>query len=127
MRVQIRKRYRRVLRQLPLDSEGGLDDVRSAEVRGDFLDALSRGKLAELRNRWNVGIKIRIRDHVLLLSDAVVALRCQHVLFAEAIVENAESAAQNQFWPGIVLALSRRPGESDARRPISPIMNVGLG
>ena len=93
MGIRIGERDRRVERQLPLDGQGGLQNVWGAQRAVDLLNGLRGMEIRQRRNRRNQREKIRIRYHVLLLNHAVIALRRERIRQTEAIVEHAEAGA----------------------------------
>src|ERR1051326_2558424 len=126
MGIRVGDCHGRVVGQLPFHTECGLYDVRRAQRRANLLDRLLRLKCGYYRNRWNGGEEIRIRNHVLLLHYPVIARGGERVGEGEAIVKNAGTGAQNFLRFRRFGGRSRRPGQRQARREVSPIMNVAL-
>ena len=69
--------------------------------------------------------EIRIRNKVLLLDNAVVALGREYAGEREPVVKHAEARSDHTFrLPAAARAW--RPGETYARREISPVVDIGL-
>ncbi len=98
----------------------------------NFVGGLRHGRgqrhLFELSDGRNVGEKVGVGDGVLLNQAGAVskALRSLHILVAEAVVKDAKSPAKHGFGTRVVFALSRRPGKSEARRPVVLVVNIRL-
>src|SRR5579862_5101531 len=122
--VRVGDRQRSILWQLTLQCYRRLEYVGSTQTGTDLLDDLRRRGSAQRGDRGNVRVKIRIGDHILLLHDAVIALRGEGICQNEAIVEGPESSAQNRLW---FSATPESPSDSRAGGDIPPVVDVGLG
>ena len=61
------------------------------------------------------------------MNDSVVPLRRERIRQREAIVEHAESGAQNGLGPRVLFGVPRRPCQGETRSDIAPVVNVALG
>ena len=120
-----RQSYRRVGRQLALQAEGGLEDVRRPEIAVLHADRLRNLLGVQLADRRDGGEEVGVDDDILRLGGSVVPDRLQRVVVVEAAVEHAKPAADHGFL--LALLGSRCPGEADAGPEIPPIVDVGLG
>ena len=122
-RVGVGHGDRGIARQLPLHADGGLDQVIGAQVGIQAIDAVLRG--AQVGQRGRVGKGVRVGHRIGKLVDAVEQEGLFDQALIDAVVEHAEAAADHGLLPA-VLGASRRPGETDARREIAMIGDVGL-
>src|SRR6266545_4457876 len=91
-----------------------------------MLNCLRRLEAGQRGERGNRREEVRIRNHELLLNDAVVTQRGQGVREREAVVKDSEPGADHGIWTRVLGAGSGRPRDSDARRDITPVVDVGL-
>ena len=120
------------LKQLALDADDGLHEIGRAQGFIELVLRVEAGIDGELlRGRRGTGDEVgqqqrRIGDDVRNLGLAVEAVGVEHVAGFEAVVEEAEAAADDGFSVAAGAARVRRPGEADTRRPIAIVGNVGL-
>ncbi len=110
MRVRECYRHGGVSGQLPLEGHGGLQEVGRPQRRADFFDDLLPREAAQQGQGRNLRIEVRIRDHVLLLHDAVLAVGGKRIREREAIVDDTKPGANNILWSRFSGQPSRRPG-----------------
>jgi hypothetical protein len=95
-------------------------------IVADLLNGLRRLEARQRRECRNRREEVRIRDHELPLNDAVVTQRGQGVREREAVVKYSEAGADHGLRERILAACPWRPRDSDARRDITPVVDVGL-
>src|SRR5215510_2411208 len=91
-----------------------------------MLNGLRRLEAGQRRERGNRREEVRIRNHELPLNYAVVTQRGQGVREREAVVKDSEPGADHGLRARVLASSLRRPCDSDARRDITPIVDVGL-
>ena len=99
VRVCVGDRDCGVQRHLALERNSGLHEVGSAQCGTDLLDGAGGHWSGQSRDGGHGGKKVRVRDYVLLLDHAVVALGGENVREAEAVVKHAESGADHALGP----------------------------
>ena len=121
--VQVGNGKRGTLTELPLGAGGRLHNVGRSQAGIHFVD---HGRVlggAQVAFR-GVGKTSRIRDHILLLSDAVEPLRLQNLANRETVIEHSETAAQHHFRRAA--APSDSPGDAKARGQVETIIDAAL-
>src|SRR5205823_13075425 len=87
-----------VRKELPLDAEDSLHEVRRVKMAVELVSLFCVGDLQIARNRGKRAvIYVRILDQVVDLIQAVVAIRCEDVSRLKAVVKNTPSAADHGF------------------------------
>src|SRR5262247_2119781 len=112
VRIRVSDRDRRIEWQLAFKADGGLHDVWRAQCWTNLLNGLRRLETRQRRDRGDRREEVRIRNHELLLNDAVVTQRGQAVRQNEAVVKDSEPGADYGLRAGVLTAGPGRPRDS---------------
>src|SRR5260370_39782128 len=99
MGICICERNGRIERKLALEGNGGLHDVRGAQCRADLVNRARRYGPCEGANRGTHREKVRIRDNVLLLDEAVESLGTKNIREPKAAVKHTQPNADHVLPP----------------------------
>src|SRR4051812_38003924 len=107
--------------QLTIEADHRLLNARRNQAAIDLMNGLRKlGGCERSRGRNGAGGRkeIRIRDHELLLRDAVEANRVERAVLGEAVVEDAEAGAHDGLGLSVFLG-ARSPRDSNAGSDIA--------
>lgn len=98
--------------------------VRRAERRAESIDGgVDAG--GDRCRRGDGGIEVGVVENVILLGDAILALRLEDVAGGEPIVEEASAKAKD-VDRGLLIGAAEGPGEAETRRGVGVVRNGGL-
>src|SRR5215210_8353979 len=87
-------RKRGIERQLAVEADRRLDDIRRPQTRADLLDCLRCLKCSERRDTRNSWKKIRVTYDILLLNDPVIAQCRDRIRKRKSVIENSKACSQ---------------------------------